>query len=102
MIGLLDLADRLLHRTCERTLLVPEQFALQQCLRYRCAIDGDERLGRPRPQTVDSASQQFLAGSALTKNQYRDAGGGNLLNASEHTQQLRATPDDAIDDGAGG
>ncbi|KAK0330811.1 hypothetical protein LTR94_031359, partial [Friedmanniomyces endolithicus] len=42
-VGLFDLARRRLHRAGERALLMPEQFAFQQRLRDRGAIDRDER-----------------------------------------------------------
>src|SRR5438128_9515564 len=53
----------------ERPPLMTEKLAFQQALCQRRAIDSDKRLARSRTVRVDSASDQFLAGSAFTADQ---------------------------------
>ena len=60
--------------TGESTPLVAEQFRLQQVLRHRAAIDGNERLIAPWTCLMNGARQEFLAGAAFTGQQHARVG----------------------------
>ena len=57
----------------ERPLAVAEQRALDQRLRQRAAVDGDERPGRARALVVQRPRDQLLAGAGGTDHQRRTA-----------------------------
>jgi len=66
----------------ERAARVTKHFVLEQMLRQRGTIDGDERQVAARAQMVDCSRQQLLAGSSLTQDQGRAVmlcDDGNLL-----------------------
>ena len=64
-VGLLELADLLLGRARERSLLVPEQLGLDQLLGDRRAVHLDEPLAAAQAVAVDRARDQLLADAAL-------------------------------------
>ena len=55
----------------ERTFLVAEELALQQCVGNGGAVDGHERLVGARAVGMNGPRHQFLAGAALAANQHR-------------------------------
>src|SRR5262249_37714832 len=63
-IGQFDQSLLILRRAAERTLHVPEQFALHQRADQRAAVDRDEPAARIG--LVDAARNHFLARAALT------------------------------------
>ena len=52
-------------RVGESAGLVPEQLALEEGLRNRGAVDGNERLGGARARGVDTAREQLFSGPRL-------------------------------------
>ena len=61
----LEHAGPAIVRAGEGALLVTEDLALEQRLRNRRAVDGDERERRPRAQLVDRLRDELLAGARL-------------------------------------
>ena len=72
-LGQFEAAGAALQRAGERAFFVAEDFAFDQRLRNRGAVDGDERLRLARAERVNGARDQFLAGAALAGDQ--DGGG---------------------------
>src|SRR5690606_1006727 len=64
-VGELEEAFALADRAGERALLVAEQLGLEQRLRHRGDVGGDERPVPARRQRVDAARYALLAGAAL-------------------------------------
>ncbi len=58
---------------------MPEQLALQQPLREGRAVHPHERPIRPGAAVVDRVGHQFLARAALSLDQHRGRGGGDLF-----------------------
>ena len=73
----------------ERPLLVPEQFALNQCLRQRRAVDRNKRSLPPRTQRVDRASHQLLTRSAFARYQHARLARSGLLQQDENLLHTR-------------
>ena len=67
----------------EGALLVAEQLALDQALRKRPDVGGDERPVAAVAQVVDGPGDEFLAGAALALDQDRDVGVGDLADPRE-------------------
>ena len=97
LIGTLDLADRLLDRAGECAALVAEQLGLQQVLRDRAAVDGDERLLGARSEVVQRLRQRLLAGAALAQQQHRHVGRRELLDVAAELQHRLVGGDDPLD-----
>src|SRR6202044_423835 len=55
----------------ERAAFVPEQLALEQTVRNRRAVDGDERRSPARRFEMDRARHQLFAGAAFAAEQNR-------------------------------
>ena len=68
-VGHLELAWLSGNRTGERSLLISEQLRLQQRFRNRGAVDRHERAINSATERMQSAGEQFLAGSALAAQQ---------------------------------
>ena len=76
-------------RPCERALLVPEQFGLQQGFIEGRTVDGDERLAFPGTGLLNGAGDPFLARPRLPGNQDGRLGGRDRihhLNKFAHTR----------------
>src|SRR5690606_24704206 len=58
---------------------VAEELALEESLRNRGAVDGDERLPSTRRALVDRAGDELLSGAALAGDQDRRVEAGDLL-----------------------
>ena len=71
-VGLGELAGVLLGGAGEGALLVAEQDGLDEVLRQRAAIDGDERPAAPLRPALDRAGEQFLADAGFALDQHRD------------------------------
>ena len=80
----LEAPDATLGRAGERALLVAEQLALEQRLRQRPAVHGDERLVAPRTEPMDRARDELLARAALALDEHRARHRRDLLDLHEH------------------
>jgi len=69
----------LAHGARESPAFVPEEFALQQILGDRGAVDRAKRTTGAIAQLVQRAGQQFLAGTTLTLQQHAGARWSQLL-----------------------
>src|SRR6185436_18109774 len=56
-------------RAGERAALVAEELGLEQVLRHRRGVDGDEWLGRACTMAVQGARDKLLSGSRLAGNE---------------------------------
>src|SRR5215813_10020388 len=74
-----------------------EQLALQQRLRERAAVDGDERPIAARSLEVDGARDQFLAGSGLAVDEDGDRRRDRRRQQTEQAPHRRAVADDLIE-----
>src|SRR6185436_12081406 len=70
--GLLEAPDPPHLRAREGPAFVPEQFALQQCLWNRGAVNRDERRFRALAVLINGARNQFLSRSGLSSNENVD------------------------------
>ena len=77
-----------LRCTGERALFVAEEFALQQGVRNRRAIDRHETLGAPRRKFVQRAGEEFLAGATVAQEQNRCVGRCHFLDQAANAQHL--------------
>src|SRR5471030_2301066 len=68
-VSKLESSKATLGSTGKGTLLVAEQFTLEQRVGQRADIDGDEWLVLTRPEHVDRARREFLACSAFALDQ---------------------------------
>src|SRR4051812_6694545 len=71
VIRFLEQAAAGFHRAGERAAYVAEQFALEQVLWNRPAIDRDEGGLRARSRVVYQTRDQFFAGAALSSDEHR-------------------------------
>src|SRR5262249_56024178 len=69
LVRQLELPELLRVRVGEGAALVPEELALEQCLRDRGAVERDQRLARARAAVVDRLGDELLAGAALAGDQ---------------------------------
>ena len=72
---------------------VSEEFALEQTLRDRRAVDRDERLRRAAAREVDGARDDFLAGAALAADQHARAAARDLADQREDLAHRGALAD---------
>src|SRR3990172_5822247 len=78
MAGGFKLSDPLLVRSGECPLLVAEQFGLEQRLGNGSAVHGHERPVPPTALIVEHLCGKFLPGAALSRDEHRTVGPGNL------------------------
>ena len=91
----LEEALAVLGSTGEGALAVAEEFGLEQLLRDRTTVDGDERLRAARRDIVDRTRHQFLAGARLALHQHRRHAARDLLDQPAHLlhrQRLAGQP----------
>ena len=81
-------------RAGEGALLVAEDFALEQRLGNRGAVDGDERKAGARAQLVDGLRDQLLAGARLAGDEHRRRGRRRLLDHLIDLAHLGAVADE--------
>ena len=74
--------------------LVAKQLAFCQLPRQRAAVHRDERTLRVGAELVQRAGEQLLAGSALSAEEHRHAGGGDQPGARDCRPQRRVFTDD--------
>ena len=68
-LGLLEAAATLLLSSGERAAFVAEELGLEEILRHRGGVDGDERLLCTRTMAVQGARDELLPGSRLARNE---------------------------------
>ncbi len=93
-LGELEAARLALGGAGERAFLVAEQLGLEQRLRNRGAVDGDERRGHALAQGMKRAREQFLAGAAFALEQHGGVGAGGTLHRLQGVTDDRRLPDD--------
>ena len=68
------------YGTRKCSFLVAEQLALQQGFRYRSTVYRYKGSVSPCALAVDRVGNEFLAGSAFSKDKYGNIGFGDLVN----------------------
>ena len=81
--GFDKLAGVLLGCAGERALLVPEQSRLDEILRERATVHGNEWSRAALSRTMDRACNQLLADAGLAFNQHRNERCGRLLGRAQ-------------------
>ena len=79
----------------EGALGVSEKLALQERIRQRGAVDGDQPPVLPVAHAMDGARDHLLAGPALAQDQDVAVGRGDAVNQVAHLLHRRALADDA-------
>ena len=74
-----------LQRTSECSLLVAEEFALDQGGRDRSAIDLHEFTSSPQAEVVQRAGEQFLPGAGFAEQQHGGRRGRYALDVRQYT-----------------
>ena len=92
-VGQLEPAEPALRRAGERALLVAEQLALEQGLRQRADVDGDERLVAPRAERAKRARDELLPRAALPLDEHGARHGRHLLDLDHHLAHRLALAD---------
>jgi hypothetical protein len=84
-----------LARKCarERTLLVPEELALDERGGERAAVDGDEGRARPQAAVVNVSRDDLLSGAGLARNEDGGARRGNPLDLAQQLARERILED---------
>src|SRR5205807_714824 len=86
----------------ERALLIAEELRLDQGIRYRAAVDGDERLLASVTELMDRPSNKFLASAGLALDEDSERGVGHLLDLPDNLLHLptwvHQKPQRAVDD----
>src|SRR5262245_49391884 len=93
-VGQLEPSSAPPDRVGECSLLVTEEFALDQSRRDRAAIDLDERAVLAHAQVVNGAGEKLFAGSRLAEDEDRGACGGDSLDQVEGFLERGALADD--------
>ena len=91
-VGVLDAPDALALRAGEGTALVAEQLALEDALRNRRAVEGDELAPGARAEVVQAARHQFLAAAGLAADQHVDRRAGQLQHLLTQLHHGRRSP----------
>src|SRR5207244_1969696 len=84
-------------RPGESALFVPEELALHQVFRDRCAIDLYQRPVLARGMEVDRARDQVLADPAFAGEQNGGARGADTFDGREDLLHRRAAPNDVVE-----
>ena len=92
--ALLEFANALGGGAREGALFVPEQFALQQVLRYGGAVDGQKGQAAAFAVMIDGARDQLFASAALAGNQGGGVAARQLPDGFENILHGLAPPDD--------
>ena len=94
--ALLELADAALIGAGERAFLVAEQFAFQQRIGNRGAIDREELTRNARAMLIQCTGDQLFAGAALAANQHGHILRRNAADSLVHLLHLRAVADERV------
>ena len=89
VVRVLELSELALLSAGERTLLEPEQFALEELGRKSCAVHLDERLIAPVRELEERARYELLARTTLAADEDRNVGIGDLLDDVADLAHLR-------------
>ena len=93
----LEPAETPFRRAGEGALLMTEQLALDERLGERADVHRDERLVAARAQAVNAASDELLAGTALTLDHHCAGDGRHLLDLHEHfADRIRLTDETGV------
>ena len=76
---------------------ISEEFALEQGLRKRAAVDGNESLGGARRTNVHGAGHQFFTGAALAVDQHRAGRGSDSADRLLELLHGAAGADDVVE-----
>src|SRR5207244_2037823 len=76
----------------ERALLVAEELRLDERVRDRSAVDGDERLVASGAELMNRPGHDFLAGAGLALHEDRERGVGLLLDLPDDLLHLPGRP----------
>src|SRR5207249_2544361 len=79
---------------CERASRMAEEFALEQVVRDRGAVDRDERTLEPSALPVDVACEDSFPGAALPRQEDRHVGLGDGVRLVEQRSRHLLVPDD--------
>ena len=90
LVGQFELSRLAAGRAGECAFLVTEQFAFQQILRNRRAVDFDERSGCPARFLMDGARHQVFAHSAFAAQQNGGVGRSHPFHRGQHFLHLPA------------
>src|SRR5262245_1499168 len=85
------------HGVREGTADVPEQLRLEELLRDRPAVDGDEHALRTAAAPVQGPRHHLLAGAALARDEHGAVGVGHALDQLQHAAQRRARADQVLE-----
>ena len=91
--GQLELALAALVGVGEGPFFVAEQFAFEQRLGDRRAVDGDERLVAAAAEVVDRLADDFLAGAVFAQDQHGQLGVGHAADRRAQGLDRRAFAD---------
>ena len=80
----------------EGPLLMPEQFGFEKCGGKRGAVDCDHRTAGAPAELVDGLGDEFLAGTALSRDQNGGRRRTDLLDLLEDLLHPRGVPDEAL------
>ena len=81
----------------EGARLITEELALQQGVRQRGAVDGDEGCLAAGGGVVNRLGQQFFAGAAFAVNHHGVVNGGNLPGGIDKLRHLRRFAEDVFE-----
>ena len=95
-VGELEQPLLLLPGVGEGAPLVAEQLALQELVRQRRAIDGDEELGRSAARGMDGSRHDLLARSALALDQDGGLARGEPRDRVANLRDRARVPDEAV------
>ncbi len=96
-VGIFELADAVGRGVGERPANVAEQFAFQNVLAERCAVERYERLVLARTVLMDRLGDEFLAGAGRALNQHAGVGRRDPLEPVDDVVHLRAVADHAFE-----
>ncbi|MCY1222594.1 hypothetical protein D9M72_346920 [compost metagenome] len=100
-VGIDELAGVFFRRAGKGALFVAEENALDQVMRDRATIDGDEGLADPVARRLDGAGHHFLADAGLAFEHDRNVGLGGTARQVDHPDHRRACRNDVLEaDGA--
>ena len=94
-VALLKLADALGVGAGERAFFVPEEFALQQMLRNRGAVDGEKGPIATLAVAVNGARDELLPRAAFAGDERSGIAGGELADGFENLLHREAFADNA-------
>ena len=95
-VGVFEFADAVARCVGERAPHMAEQFALENVLAERRAVEGHEGLALAGAVLMDCLGHEFLAGAGLPLDEHRGVGRGDPLETLDEGEHLCARSDDAL------